>query len=104
MARSRKQYDSAFKRKAVELSHVRGNVKEVADELGILPEVLYRWRREHKAYQHNSFPGKGKPKLTDEQREIQELKKQLKDTELERDILKKAVGIFSKSDRKSSGS
>lgn len=104
MAKSRKQYDSAFKRKAVELSHVRGKVKEVAEELDILPEVLYRWRREHKAYQHNSFPGKGKPKLTDEQREILELKKQLRDTELERDILKKAVGIFSKSDRKSSGS
>lgn len=104
MAKSRKQYDAAFKRKAVELSHVRGNVKEVAEELDILPEVLYRWRREHKTYQGNSFPGKGKPKLTDEQREIQELKKQLRDTELERDILKKAVGIFSKSDRKSSGS
>jgi transposase len=104
MARSRKQYDAAFKRKAVELSHVRGNVKEVAEELDILPEVLYRWRREHKTFQNNSFPGKGKPKLTDEQREIQELKKQLRDAELERDILKKAVGIFSKSDRKSSGS
>lgn len=103
MAKSRKYYDSSFKRKAVELSHVRGNVKAVAEELGIVPEVLYRWRREHNTYQVNSFPGKGKPKLTDEQREIMELKKQLKDAELERDILKKAVSIFSKSGRQSSG-
>ncbi|MFT6112476.1 MAG: transposase [Bacteroidia bacterium] len=42
--------------------------------------------------------------MTDEQKEIAELKKKLKDTELERDILKKAVGIFSKSDRKNIGS
>jgi transposase len=104
MAKNRKQYDAGFKRKAVELSHVRGNVKEVAEDLGILPEVLYRWRREHKSYQHNSFPGKGKPKLTDGQREVLELKKQLRNAELERDILKKAVAIFSRSDRKSSGS
>lgn len=104
MARSRKHYDASFKRKAVELSYARGNAKEVAIELGVLPEVLYRWRREHQEYRGNSFPGKGKPKLTDEQREILELKKQLKDAELERDILKKAVSIFSKSDKKSSGS
>lgn len=104
MARMRKQYDASFKRKAVELSRVRGNVKEVADELGVLPELLYRWRREQDTYQGNSFPGKGKPKLTDEQREIMELRKQLKDAQMERDILKKAVSIFSRSDRKPSGS
>nr|WP_291785930.1 hypothetical protein [Maribacter sp.] len=43
----------------------------------------------------NSFPGKGNPKLTDEQKEIAELKKKLRDTEIERDILKKAIAIFS---------
>ena len=47
------------------------------------------------AYGKNSFPGKGNPKLTDEQREIAELKKRLRDAELERDILKKAIAIFS---------
>ena len=72
--------------------------------LGILPAVLYRWRKEQKDYGKNSFPGRGKPKMTDEQKEIARLKKQLKDAELERDILKKAIGIFSKSDRKSTGS
>ena len=65
---------------------------------------IYRWRKEQKDYGKNSFPGRGKPKMTDEQKEIARLKKQLKDAELERDILKKAIGIFSKSDRKSTGS
>jgi transposase-like protein len=41
----------------------------------------------------NSFPGKCNPKLTDEQKEIAELKKKLRDTEIERDIPKKAIAI-----------
>ena len=52
----------------------------------------------------SSFPGRVNPKMTDEQKEIALLKKQLKDTEMERDILKKAIGIFSKSDSKNTGS
>ncbi len=40
-------------------------------------------------------PGKGNPKLTDDQREIAELKKKLRNAKLERDILKKAIAIFS---------
>lgn len=40
-------------------------------------------------------PGKGNLKLTDEQREIAEFKKRLRDMEIERDILKKAIAIFS---------
>ena len=47
MTKNRKQYDKDFKQKAVELSHARGNAKAVADELGLPPELLYRWRREH---------------------------------------------------------
>lgn len=42
--------------------------------------------------------------MTAEQREIAQLKKALKEAEIERDILKKAVSIFSKSDNKYSGS
>jgi transposase len=87
----------------VELSYARGNVVEVSKELGILYSVLHRWRREASEYGKNSFPGRGKPKLTDEQREIANLKKQLKDMKLERDILKKAISIFSESDRKNLG-
>lgn len=43
-----------------------------------------------------TFPGHGKQKLTPEQEEIQRLKKELRETQIERDILKKAVAIFSK--------
>lgn len=97
----RKIYDSEFKQKAVELSFARGSAREVAEELGISEQMLYRWRKEFKTYKKNSFPGRGKPKFTEEQKEIAKLKKQLHDAEMERDILKKAISIFSTSDRKS---
>jgi len=101
MTKPRKKYDREFKRKAVELSFARGNAKEIAEELDIRPELLYRWRNEYQRYDNNSFPGKGKPKMTDSEREIARLKKELRDAQMERDILKKAVSIFSKSDGKS---
>ena len=101
MIKERQSYDREFKQKAVELSFARGNAKEIAEELGIRPELLYRWRREYHQYDKNSFPGKGKPKMTDLERENARLKKELRDAKMERDILKKAVSIFSKSDGKS---
>ncbi|EID72445.1 transposase-like protein [Imtechella halotolerans K1] len=41
--------------------------------------------------------------MTDEEKEIARLKKALKEAELERDILKKAISIFSASDKKNTG-
>jgi transposase len=104
MTKQRRNFDRAYKEKLVELSHARGNAKQVAEEYGIEPELLYRWRSEVAKYEKNSFPGKGKAKLTDEEREISELRKQLRDAEMERDILKKAISIFSKSDGRSTNS
>jgi len=104
MTQERTFYDREFKQKAVELSYARGNVKEIAEELGIRPELLYRWRREFKKYENNSFPGRGKPKMTDLERDNTRLRKELRDAKMERDILKKAVSIFSKSDGKSTNS
>jgi transposase len=101
MTQVRQKYDREFKRKAVELSFARGNAREIAEELGIRPELLYRWRREFQKYENNSFPGKGKPKMTDLEKEVARLRKELRDAKMERDILKKAVSIFSKSDGKS---
>ena len=104
MTKQRTYYDREFKQRAVELSYARGNAKEIAEELGIRPELLYRWRRESEKYQGNSFPGKGKPKMTDLEKENARLQKELRDARMERDILKKAVSIFSRNDGKSTNS
>lgn len=99
MKRERKIYDPTFKTKVVELSKERANVSELARELGIAVTLLYKWRKEYEEFGKGSFPGNGKLKLTAEQEKIHELEKKLKDAELERDILKKSIGIFSKSGR-----
>ncbi|PIF01414.1 MAG: hypothetical protein CR994_02360 [Maribacter sp.] len=82
MSKEKRNYTVEFKQKAVGLSYARGNAAEVCREPGLNPSVLGRWRREAKKYGENSFPGKGNPKLTDEQREISELKKRSRDAEL----------------------
>ena len=102
--RKRRKYDREFKQMAVELSKHREDIKSLAEELEITPDLLYRWRRETFGYQGASFPGQGNPKQTAEEKEIVKLKKELRETQLERDILKKAVSIFSKSDGKYSNS
>ena len=85
---------------AVELCHTGKPIKEVSEELGIRRELISRWRREFGQYREGSFSGHGNVNMTDEQKEISRLKKDLKDAQMERDILKKAVGIFSKGDNR----
>lgn len=104
MSKTRKQYDREFKVMAVELSRTRDNMADLAQELGVRPELLYRWRREFTASAETSFPGNGKIVRTPEQEEIHRLKKELQEVQTERDILKKAVGIFSKGGSRYSGS
>lgn len=101
MTKSRRKFDRSFKLKAVELSYQRDNIKALADELGIRPELLYRWRAQFASQPQTSFPGNGKVALTEEEAEIVRLKRELAEMRQERDILKKAISIFSKSDGKS---
>lgn len=101
MKKQRRQYDRAFKVMAVELCLSGKPASEVAEELGIRADLLSRWKREYQQRKQGSFSGHGKPALTPGQEEIARLKKQLREAEIERDILKKAVSIFSKSDGKS---
>lgn len=101
MKTNRRNYSKEFKEKAVELSNVRGNVQEIAKELDVRSELIYRWRRELGLKPTLAFSGKGIKQLTEDQKELARLKRELADIKMERDILKKAVSIFSVSDRKS---
>ncbi|HHX70928.1 MAG TPA: transposase [Gallicola sp.] len=88
-------FDKAFKENAVKLSFDRKNVSELAQELGIEPFLLYRWRKEFQDKGDSSFPGNGIRSLSEENKRIVELEKRLNDAEIERDILKKTLGIIS---------
>ena len=85
------RFDRDFKIAAVKMVTEGGHKSaEVARSLGIHPTQLYSWKHKYSDQGEKAFPGKGH--LT----ELAALRRKLRDVEMERDILKKAVGIFSK--------
>jgi transposase len=93
--RGRRSYDNEFKREAVRLVVEEGRkASEVERNLGITPTLVARWVREMSEDPEYAFPGKGRLKAPDE--EIRKLKRENERLRRERDILKKAVAIFSK--------
>ncbi len=93
--KSRKSYDNEFKREAVRLVIEEGRkASEVERNLGITPSLVTRWIREMKKDPQYAFPGKGTLKAPEE--EVHSLRRELERVKRERDILKKAITIFSK--------
>ena len=96
--RERRGFDKEFKKEVVRLVTGGGRkVSEVARDLDIHPNVIHRWKREYLGDIEDAFPGKGRMKPEEE--EMRKLKKTLVDVTEERDILKKALAIFSKHPR-----
>ena len=93
---TKKKYDNDFKVMIVELLESGRPVKEVGSEYGLNDNMIRRWKREYKA---KSGDFTKKKELSIEEKELRTLRKELRDVTMERDILKKAVSIFSKSDR-----
>ena len=93
MKQNRKKYDSAFKEEAIRLVlEENRKISEVERNLDISRGTLARWVREKKADPEEAFPGKGRLKAKDE--EIRRLRLELKRTQEERDIIKKALAYF----------
>ncbi len=93
MKKNRKKYDTAFKLEATRLVVEEGRkVSEVEPNLDISRGTLARWVRETKSDPEEAFPGKGRLKVKDE--EIRKLRLELKRTQEERDIIKKALVYF----------
>lgn len=94
-----RQYDRSFKERAVKMSYERDNIKTLASELGITAERIYKWRREFSEHGEASFQGHGVERLSDEGKQLKETQKKLRNAEMELEILKKAIAVFSKIDR-----
>ena len=93
--RTRKRYDKEFKLEAVRMITEGGHsVTSVARELGVPANQLHRWKREFNEGPSHAFPGKGRMRV--ENPELEALRKELARVKEERDILKKAVAVFSK--------
>lgn len=89
--RKRRKFTNEFKMEAVKLAE-EGTVAvaQVARELDLRESVLRRWMQRYgeQANRRRVTP--------DEHEELIRLRRELKRVTMERDILKKAVGIFSK--------
>jgi len=72
-------------------------ISDIARDLGIRPELLYRWKNEQAADPEQAFPGKGRMKPDEEY--VRRLERELVQARQERDILKKALAYFSKNER-----
>ena len=73
------------------------SVEELAEDMGVGQSSLNRWRGEFRADHEQAFPGNGQLKERDA--EMAQLKKELKQAQQENEILKKAVAIFTRSQR-----
>jgi len=88
-------FTKEFKLEAVHLAQNSGKSQsQVARDLGIADSTLHHWCKELSKAGEKAFVGSGKPVAGEE--EIRRLKRELEVTRQERDILKKALAIFSR--------
>ncbi len=96
MAKVQKTYTQEFKREAVRLAQTSGKpITHVARALGISDTSIHQWRKELTEHGQEAFPGSGHQ--TAQEEEVRQLRRELERVRQERDILKKAVAIFSRS-------
>jgi len=97
VSQTRKSYTREFKVQAVELLNTSGKPgHQIEDELGIGHGVLYRWRRQLEEEGSLAFPGNG----NERDKEVADLRRQVAELREEKEILRKAIAIFSEKRRK----
>jgi transposase len=94
----RRRFDGQFKLDAVRLIQESDRaISDIAKDLGVRRELLYKWKRELEEDPQHAFPGKGK--LKPEQDQLRQLQQELRRVIEERDVLKKALAFFSRNAR-----
>ncbi len=95
MAKVQKTYTVELKREAARLAQTSGKpIAQVARELGLSDTSIQKFRKELAEHGPEAFPGSGHQ--TAQEEEVRRLKRELEIVKQERDILKKALGIFSR--------
>lgn len=96
MPKQQRTFTKEFKLEAVQLVQTSGKSQvQVARDLGIADSTLHHWCKEFAEQGAQAFPGSGHQTAPEE--ELRRLKRELEVTRQERDILKKALAIFSRS-------
>jgi transposase len=96
MQKTQRTFTREFKVEAVQLVQASQKpLAQVARDLGIADSTLHHWRKLFADHGEQAFPGSGHQPPQEE--EIRRLKREVDVLRQERDILKKALGIFSRS-------
>ena len=91
---TRRQFTDAFKSEAVRLTRESGRpVTQVARDLGISDNVLYRWRIEQRQVESH---GRTRQAVRTEQEELTRLKRENEMLRKERDFLRRAAACFAR--------
>ena len=91
---TRRQYTETFKDEAVRLMRESGQpVAQVARDLGIADNLLYRWRSEQ---QQVEAQGRTRQSVRAEQEELARLRRENETLKQERDFLKRAAAFFAR--------
>jgi len=91
----RHKFTTEFKREAVRLMERSGKAPaDLARELGVRRNQLYKWKEQLDKRGATAFPGPGKRSESGD--EVARLKRELEKIKEERDILKKAAAYFAK--------
>ena len=98
MTKKQQKHSKEFKLETIELARTSGKKdSQLERELGLSRGCLYNWRKEVQREGPQAFPGKGRLKADDEY--VRGLERELAIVQQERDILKKALAIFTRSQR-----
>lgn len=88
------RYPDELKREALNLAAQPDmTVAQVERDLGITPGLIYKWRQRYRVDEHSDALKPSAERETDA--EIRRLKRELAIAREERDILKKAIRVFS---------
>ena len=97
MNKKYRTYTKEFKLEALELLRTSGkSAAQIERDLGITTGLLLKWRDRYQVKAANGAATLGSSDLAAAQAEVRQLRRQLEVVAQERDILKKAVSIFSR--------
>ena len=94
--KARRKYDAEFKKDVLKMISGGRSVQDISHSLGINANMIHKWKA-----QDGNPPGGSNPLAEAELplvtgAEHEQLKARLREVEQERDILKKALGVFSR--------
>jgi len=92
--KTRRKYDATFKGEVVKMIATGRSVADIARSLGVGENLIYRWKKQAIDSSDAQVAESGTSQVS--LAEHLALQKKLRELEMERDILKKALGIFSR--------